>query len=139
MKEDVVRIDSRRPVGEMMAALERALARRPMVKYALVDHARDMRERGVSDPPEVYTIIFGNPQVGASYVALNPEAVADMPIRLGLVPAPSGSRVVFRSLERALADHDPRLQEAGRQVDELVRTIVAEAEDSGPAPRSEEA
>jgi uncharacterized protein (DUF302 family) len=121
----------------MKRALEAALARRPVILYALVDHAYDMRKAGIDDPPETYTFIFGNPRLGSSFVAISPAAVADMPIRLGLVPDGSGSRVVYRSLSAVLPDHDPRLREAGRNADELVAAIVAEAVNAGPTPGQE--
>ncbi|MCY0884666.1 MAG: DUF302 domain-containing protein [Firmicutes bacterium] len=130
---------SRRPVGEMKAALEAALARRPVILYALVDHARDMRARGVEGVPETYTFIFGNPRLGAGLVAVSPAAVADMPLRLGLIPDGPGSRVVYRRLAEALADHDPALAAPGQAADELVAAIVQEADASGPAPGGEEA
>ena len=105
-----------------------ALKAHDLVEYAVVNHEEDMAKRGVRNPPWAYTLIFGNPPVGATYLAVAIEAVADMPIRLGVYGDDTQTIVVYRTMASLLEEHDERLRDAGNRVDAMVENLCSESE-----------
>ena len=98
-----------------------------LVEYAVVNHEEDMAIRGARNPPWAYTLIFGNPPVGATYLAIAITAVADMPVRLGVYGDEKQTIVVYRTMMSLLGEHDERLRDAGNHVDAMVANLCSES------------
>jgi uncharacterized protein (DUF302 family) len=104
-----------------------ALKSHDLVEYAVINHKEDMAMRGVRNPPWAYTLIFGNPPVGATYLAVAITAVADMPVRLGVYGDETQTTVVYRTMMSLLGEHDECLRDAGNHVDEMVENLCQES------------
>ena len=98
------------------------LEEKGIVVYATVNHAKDMRDRGVEPPVAAWTVIFGNPKLGATMLAVNPSIVVDIPLRVGFYQEDETSTtIVRRLLARLLADHgEEGLVAPGNTADALV-------------------
>ncbi|RIV21694.1 DUF302 domain-containing protein [Alicyclobacillaceae bacterium I2511] len=124
-----------KPTGQIKEAFFQTLSKYPIILYAVIDHQKDMLAREVINPPEAYTLIFGNPELGARFLALSPNAVVDMPMRIGLVPDVNNpnnrTRVVYRSMVSLLKDHTELLEDLALQADAFVTKVIAEVQQAG--------
>ncbi len=99
------------------------LEEKGIVVYATVDHAKDMRDRGVEPPVTAWTVVFGNPKLGATMLAVNPGIVVDIPLRVGFYQEDETSTMIVRRLMTGLlADHgkEEQLVAPGNTADALV-------------------
>jgi uncharacterized protein (DUF302 family) len=129
--EDFVAYRAAMNPQEVAHRLVDVLTERLVQVYAVVDHQKDMAERGVQDPPWAYTVIFGNPVLGAQFLRKSPRAVADMPIRLGIYGDEDQSVVYYRTMASLLSQHHPDLASLGQTADQLVAQVLREI---GAAP-----
>jgi uncharacterized protein (DUF302 family) len=114
---------------ETVRALREALRLRGITEYAVVDHGHDMAAAGA--PGFVaWTLVFGNPAAGAKLLAQDLAAAVDIPLRLAVVAAESGSEIVLRDMRSLLADEVAELADAFTAV---LRTLAAQARDLAEA------
>ncbi len=111
---------------EWVRQLKVLLHREEFVDYGVVDHQKDMKAQGVASPLWAYTVIFGKPAVGATFLAIAPSAVADMPIRLGIYGGKDHSILVYHAMSLLLAAHDGRLRVYGEQIDQTLAALCEE-------------
>jgi uncharacterized protein (DUF302 family) len=92
------------PPEDVVAALRDAVRERGITEYAVVDHGHDMAAAGQTAYP-AWTLIFGNPAVGASLLAHDLAAAVDIPLRLAVIGRDGASEIVLRDM-RTLIDAD---------------------------------
>ncbi len=113
---------------EVVVHLRRAVSKRNLVEYAVVDHRKDMLERHVTNPPWAYSVIFGSPVAGAKFMEKALTAVADMPVRLGVYGDKDGSTIAYHTMSSLLQAHHADLNQAGQAIDQLVKELCDESE-----------
>ncbi|MCL4494295.1 MAG: DUF302 domain-containing protein [Firmicutes bacterium] len=113
---------------QVMIQLRRALGRRNLIEYAVIDHRHDMAERQVENPPWAYSLIFGSPVAGAKFMEKALTSVADMPVRLGIYGGSEGSKIIYHTMSSLLEAHHPDLGGAGQKIDQLVQELCNESE-----------
>lgn len=103
------------------------LKERQIIVYAVVHHTEDMKNRGVDPQIDAWTIIFGNPLLGASFFEETPDVVVDIPLRIGFYSSQDGKAVIVRrSMEDLLSDYDsPALVGKSRKADGLLEQWIA--------------
>ena len=97
-----------------------------IIIYATVNHAKDMRDRGIEPAVEAWTVIFGNPALGAGMLAIDPEIVVDIPLRVGFYGRDEGTTVVVRRLMHgSMSDYDQTdLMAPANTADTLVNSWI---------------
>ena len=111
---------------EWVRQLRDFLRREGFTDYGVVDHQKDMKAQGVPSPLWAYTVIFGKPAVGATFLSIASSAVADMPIRLGIYGDADHSTLVYHAMSLLLAAHDERLRAYGEQIDQKIAALCDE-------------
>jgi uncharacterized protein (DUF302 family) len=81
-----------RSVAETVAALDAALQRRGIERFAAIDHAAGARAVGLELADEV-VVVFGNPAVGTALIQHRPEVGIELPLRI-LVRDDGGTTVI---------------------------------------------
>jgi uncharacterized protein (DUF302 family) len=104
------------PPEEAVIALRRELSRRGITEYAVVDHGHDMAAAGAPGI-SAWTLIFGNPAVGARLLAAEPAAAVDIPLRIAVIAGEHGTELVYRDMRTLLGD------ELGEVADALTGTL----------------
>jgi uncharacterized protein (DUF302 family) len=118
--------------GELVIRLPSAIRRHDLAEYGMVDHHHDMQAKGVVNPPEAYTDLFGNPQAGAAFLAKALNCTADMPIRVGIYGESGHSVLAYLRMSELLSLHHADLKENGQKVDDFTASLCQEI---GAAPR----
>jgi len=106
-------------------ALREAIRSRGITEYAVVDHGRDMAAAGTPGFA-AWTLVFGNPAAGAKLLAHDIAAAVDIPLRLAVVSAETGSEIVLRDMRSLLSDELAELADA---LTEVLRALAAQARD----------
>jgi len=106
-------------------ALREAIRSRGITEYAVVDHGRDMAAAGTPGFA-AWTLVFGNPAAGAKLLAHDIAAAVDIPLRLAVVSAETGSEIVLRDM-RSLLSYE--LAELADALTEVLRALAAQARD----------
>ena len=70
--------------------------------------------------------MFGNPAAGAKLLAHDIAAAVDIPLRLAVVSAETGSEIVLRDMRSLLSDELAELADA---LTEVLRALAAQARD----------
>lgn len=111
---------------EAIERLRTEIQQRGLVEYALVDHARDMAQRGVA-AHDAFSLLFGNPIAGSALLAAAPDAVGDIPLRVGVIARAGGCTVVYRPVAALSFAAPPGsgFQEVASKIDALLATLVA--------------
>ena len=91
----------------------------------MVDHGRDMAAAGTPGFA-AWTLVFGNPAAGAKLLAHDIAAAVDIPLRLAVVSAETGSEIVLRDMRSLLSDELAELADA---LTEVLRALAAQARD----------
>jgi len=91
----------------------------------VVDHGRDMAAAGTPGFA-AWTLVFGNPAAGAKLLAHDIAAAVDIPLRLAVVSAETGSEIVLRDMRSLLSDELAELADA---LTEVLRALAAQARD----------
>lgn len=101
------------------------IQQRGLVEYALIDHAHDMAQRGAV-AHHAYTLIFGNPVAGSALLEAVPDAVGDIPLRVGVIARPGGCIVAYRSVESLgfSAPLGSSFHEVASKIDALLALLV---------------
>ena len=102
------------------------LEAKQIIVYSVIHHTQDMRDRGVDPEVDAWTIIFGKPELGATFLAETPDIVVDIPLRIGVYQRPgSPSVVVRRRMAELLSDHHrPSLDAKSRPADDLIDECI---------------
>jgi uncharacterized protein (DUF302 family) len=95
----------------VVAALREVLRSRAITEYAVVDHGRDMAAVGAPGFP-AFTLVFGNPAAGAKLLERDLAAAVDIPLRLAVIGAGSGSEIVLRDMRSLFGDDLTELADA---------------------------
>jgi uncharacterized protein (DUF302 family) len=110
----------------VVSGLREVLRSRAMTEYAVVDHGHDMTAAGAPGFA-AWTLIFGNPAAGAKLLARDLAAAIDIPLRIAVIAAESGtSEIVLRDMRSMLSDDLADVADAFTQV---LRAIASEARD----------
>lgn len=104
MAEELVRVDSSKPVAETADALVAAIEGAGATVFARVDHAEGARSVDM-DLPEAQLVIFGNPALGTPAMQDAIEVGLVLPLRV-LVHADGdgGSVLVYQEVEEMIED-----------------------------------
>lgn len=114
----------------VVSALREVLRSRALTEYGVVNHGRDMAAAGARGFP-AWTLIFGNPAAGAKLLARDLAAAIDIPLRIAVIAAESGtSEIVLRDMRPMLSDELADVADAFTQV---LRAIATEARDRAAA------
>lgn len=62
------------PAEELVASFTSWLETKGITIYNVVNHGRDMRDHGAELPLDAWTVIFGNPKLGASMLSADPNS-----------------------------------------------------------------
>lgn len=73
--------ESRCPVAETLARVERANAARGLTVFARIDHRAGARASGL-DMHEATVLVFGNPRAGTPVMVEQPLVALDLPLRV---------------------------------------------------------
>ncbi len=113
-------------VDDIVQSFTAWLEDKGIVVYATVNHAKDMRDRGTEPAVIAWTVIFGNPKLGATMLAVDPDVVVDMPLRVGFYQKDETSTVVVRRLVAGLLSDFGKedLTPLGNTADTLVKNWV---------------
>jgi uncharacterized protein (DUF302 family) len=85
-------------------ALRETLRERGITEYAVVDHGHDMAAAG-AEGFVAWTLVFGNPAVGARVLAMDLAAAVDIPLRLAVIGTADGdSEIVLRDMRTLFAE-----------------------------------
>lgn len=77
----VLRVPSAYPIAETVERLKADIAGKGIRFFSEIDQAALAAEAGVTIPPSTL-LVFGNPPLGTLFLAANPEAGLDWPVRL---------------------------------------------------------
>lgn len=69
------------PVGETVERLKKDIAAKGIVFFQEIDQAALAAEAGIELKPSIL-LIFGNPPLGTQFIAANPQAGLDWPVRM---------------------------------------------------------
>lgn len=123
----IVTVSIEGTVQSIVANFTQWLKNKGIIVYVVVNHAEDMRARGVEPPVEGWTVVFGNPVLGAGFLSDTPEAVVDIPLRLGFYQkTPERTVVVRRLMQELLSDYgNEALVTKSQKVDGLIDQWLA--------------
>lgn len=79
--EDLIEATSPHPVGETVDKLAAAVENAGAKIAARIDHQANAKSVG-QDIPAATVLIFGNPKVGTPFIAADPMAGLDLPVRV---------------------------------------------------------
>ena len=113
---------NRKNVEDLVTEFTGWLEAKNIIVYSVVHHTSDMKDRGVDPGIEAWTVIFGNPLLGAAFLTENPSTVVDIPLRVGFYQPRSGpSMVVRRHMRQLLSDfHSAELMAKSQKADDLI-------------------
>ncbi|WP_053960417.1 DUF302 domain-containing protein [Sulfobacillus thermosulfidooxidans] len=123
----IEQIEVSRPAAELVNQFTHWLEEKQIIVYAVVHHTEDMKARGVDPHMDAWTVIFGNPVLGAAFLEETPDVVVDIPLRIGFYQQqPDKSFVVRRHMEELLSDYQlPALVAKSRKADGLLDQWIA--------------
>lgn len=110
---------------EAIDRLRGEIQQRGLVEYALIDHAHDMAQRGAV-AHDAFTLIFGNPVAGSALLKAAPDAVGDIPLRVGVIARSGGCIVAYRSVGALgfTASPGSSFHEVASKIDALLALLV---------------
>ena len=88
--DSLVRVRSATPASTTIARVEPALAARKLRLFAVVDHAANARDAGLTLRPAT-VFLFGNPAVGTRVMQCDLASAIDLPLRLLVWEDPDGT------------------------------------------------
>lgn len=123
----IEKIEISRPAAELVNDFTHWLEGKGIIVYAVVHHTEDMKARGIDPQTDAWTVIFGNPTLGAAFLEDSSDVVVDIPLRLGLYQKEEGETVVVRRyMEELFADYQvPSLVVKSRKADGLIDQWIA--------------
>lgn len=126
----VVRLKSAYPIDESIARVKQAVAERGITFFAEIDQSALAARHGVSIRPSTL-LEFGNPALGSQFVAGNPDAGLDWPVRLLLTQDDNGqvwavwNDFSWIARRHAIVDRDAPFATATRVIGSITSTIAA--------------
>ena len=81
MAQDIIKINTDKPVQETMDALEAAVKKAGATVFARVDHAAGGEKVGIPIPAN-QLLIFGNPALGTPAMVIDPRAGLFLPLKV---------------------------------------------------------
>jgi uncharacterized protein (DUF302 family) len=112
------------PPADVVAALREALRERGITEYAVVDHGHDMAVAGAGKFV-AWTLVFGNPTVGARVLEHDLAAAVDIPLRLAVIAGPEqGATIVLRDMRSLLGGE---LEALAEELTGVLRALAARA------------
>lgn len=97
------------------------LTERSVIVYGVVHHSADMKDRGIVPAVDAWTVIFGNPALGAQLLEISHDTVIDIPLRLGIYQESDHCVIVRRFLTVMAGDHhEDALEPIAQKADTLV-------------------
>ena len=113
------RVPVQAPPAEVVAALREVLRERGITEYAVVDHGHDMAAARVGRFV-AWTLVFGNPAVGAKVLEHDLAAAVDIPLRLAVIgEGEQNATIVLRDMGSLLG------AELGALAEELTGVLRA--------------
>ncbi len=94
-----------------------------LVDCGAVNYQKDMAAKGISTALWAYTVTFGNPVGGAKFLAVAPDAVIDMPIRVGICGDRSRSTLVCHNMSSLFAAHNESLRPLRQNMDQSIGSV----------------
>jgi uncharacterized protein (DUF302 family) len=79
--DGVVRVKSAYPIGETIERLKQDIADKGIKLFSEIDQSKLAADAGIKLKPSVL-LVFGNPPLGTQFIAANPDAGLDWPVRL---------------------------------------------------------
>ena len=79
--DGIVAVKSAYPIGETIERLKRDIADKGIKFFDEIDQAKLAANAGIKLRPSIL-LIFGNPPLGTQFIAANPQAGLDWPVRL---------------------------------------------------------
>jgi uncharacterized protein (DUF302 family) len=79
--DGLVRVKSAYPMGETIARLQKDIADKQLMFFALIDQSKLAADAGIALRPSSL-LVFGNPALGSQFMTSNPAAGIDWPVRL---------------------------------------------------------
>lgn len=123
LADTLVRTRSSLPVAETVLRLRSAVESRGVTIFAVIDHAANARDAGLSLEPTTL-ILFGNPAAGTLLMHCDPAVAVELPLRM----------LVWRDAEqRVWVGHQPvsrlaaafRLEGCGEVLDRIAGVLEA--------------
>lgn len=127
--EGLASVASSRPVGELVARLEAALAAKGITLFARIDHAAGAASVGMNLRP-MTVLIFGNPRAGTPLMLAEPRTGLDLPLRvLAWQDADGHSWLSYHDMRALAACHgiDPDTTPAVATIAALLDALTREA------------
>jgi uncharacterized protein (DUF302 family) len=88
--DGIVRVKSAHPMDETIARIKQDIASKGIMFFSAVDQAKLAADANITLRPSVL-LSFGNPPLGTQFIASNPNAGLDWPVRLLVTQDASGS------------------------------------------------
>lgn len=88
-KDGIVKVPSAYSMGETVARLKQDIADKGIMVFEEIDQAKLAAEAGTTVRPSIL-LVFGNPALGTSFLASNPTAGLDWPVRLLVIEDADG-------------------------------------------------
>lgn len=125
--EAIQRLEVEGSASDLVTGFVEWLKERKIIVYTVVHHTEDMKNRGVDPQIDAWTVIFGNPLLGASFFEETPDVVVDIPLRIGFYSSQEGKAVIVRrSMEELLTDYNsPALVAKSRKADGLLEQWIS--------------
>jgi len=79
--DGLVRVKSAYPLDETIARLQKDIADKKLMFFALIDQSKLAADAGIRLRP-LSLLVFGNPALGSQFITSNPAAGIDWPVRL---------------------------------------------------------
>jgi uncharacterized protein (DUF302 family) len=90
MPEGIKTLISRHSFEETVDRLQTLLVEKSITLFALVDHAGEAREVGLTMPP-TKLLIFGSPKAGTPLMLAAPSLAIDLPLKILIAQQPDGT------------------------------------------------
>ena len=90
MPDGIRTLTSHHPFEETIDRLQTLLIEKSITLFALVDHAGEAREVGLSMPP-TKLLIFGSPRAGTPLMLAAPSIALDLPLKILVAKQPDGA------------------------------------------------
>jgi uncharacterized protein (DUF302 family) len=128
--DGIVRVKSAYPMAETVGRLQSDIAGKGIMMFIVVDQARLAADAGIALRPSTL-LVFGNPPLGTQFIASNPVAGLDWPVRLLVFEDPN--RVVwlaytdFAHIARRhrIADRDAQFDMAATVIASIASSVAA--------------
>lgn len=119
--------------AEADARLRQALEGRPLTVFAIIDHAENASQAGLSLPP-TRLYIFGNPKAGTPFMAANAGMGLELPMRMALSERDENVRVTWPDMAGVARAYG--ISDEAAPVSEVTGNLRKIAEEVAFAPQS---